>query len=181
MEDAPLMGRSERPGNLACDPHRIVHGHRASQFVTVHVLEHQIAGANVVKLADVGVIQRGNRACFLLETAQSVGIGSEGLGKDLDRDLAPQTRVTGPIDFAHPSGAQRADDLKRTESGACGQGHADTILVAARRRRAFIASRLSSFRGDRYECSGDGYKVASAVRDDGLSGGSLWLRIRRCW
>ncbi len=101
--------------------------------MTVHVLEHQIAGADVVKLADVRVIQRGNCARFLLETAQSIGIGSEGLGKNLDRDLAPQTRVTGPIDFAHPSGAQRADDFKWTESGACGQGHADHSSRCGRR------------------------------------------------
>ena len=89
MQDAPLVGRVERSGNLTRDPQRIVCRHRAPQLVTMHVLEHQIARADVVKLADVRVVQRGDRPRFLLETAQSIGIAGKPLGKNLDRDVSP--------------------------------------------------------------------------------------------
>jgi hypothetical protein len=83
MEDAPLMGRIERPGNLACDPHCIVHSHRTSQLVTIDVLEHEIAWTDVVKLADVRVVECRDRPCLLLESSEPVGIGGERLGKNL--------------------------------------------------------------------------------------------------
>jgi len=38
--------------------------------------------------------------------------------QDLDRDLPPETRVPRPVHLAHPSGAQRREDLVGTEATA---------------------------------------------------------------
>jgi hypothetical protein len=50
---------------------------------------------DIVKLADVGVIQRGHGSRFALEA-----FGESGLG-DFDGDGAVQAGVGGFVDFAH--------------------------------------------------------------------------------
>src|SRR5688572_24453740 len=109
--DSPApVGGIERAGYLPHHSQRIVQRHRPAKRCALHILEDEIARADVVELTDVRMVQRGDGPRFLLETAQSIRIAGEGLGKDLDRDLASQTRVTGPIHLAHPAGAEWRDD-----------------------------------------------------------------------
>ena len=70
-----------------------------------------VGGPDVVDRDDVVVIQSGGRARLLLEALVPVGIGGKLRRKHLDRDLAPQPRVPRAIDLAHPSGAERREDL----------------------------------------------------------------------
>lgn len=56
---------------------------------------------------DVGMIERGGGARLLLEAAQSVGVRGEFGGQQLERDLPPQSRVAGEVNFSHPARAQQ--------------------------------------------------------------------------
>ena len=46
-----------------------------------------------VDRGDVGMVQRGERLGFALETRQAVGVLRERVGQDLDRDVAIELRV----------------------------------------------------------------------------------------
>ena len=50
---------------------------------------------------DVRVIQRGEDLASRWKRASRSAIARERLGQDLDRDVAIQLRVAGPIDLAH--------------------------------------------------------------------------------
>ena len=57
-----------------------------------------------------------------LEARESIGIGRECPRQDLDGDVAAESRVARPIDFAHPAGTKRGDDLVDAQATAddCG-------------------------------------------------------------
>ncbi len=52
-----------------------------------------------------------NRARFLFEAAQSLGIGGELRRQHLDRDVAPETRVPRTVHLAHAPRTDWGDDL----------------------------------------------------------------------
>src|SRR5436190_1883281 len=62
--------------------------------------------SHLVDRADVRVLERGRHPGFPLESGATIGIGGDVRGKDLQRDIAAQSRVVGQVDFAHPSGAK---------------------------------------------------------------------------
>ena len=81
---------------------------------------------------DVGMIERGHGARFLLEAAQAIGFGGERAGKNFQRDVASEARVFGAIDFAHPARADGSDDFIGTEFRAGNQRHACAQLYMPR-------------------------------------------------
>jgi hypothetical protein len=89
-------------------------------------------GSDLVDRDDVLVVQRRRRARLLLEALAPVRVGGELRREDLDGDLAPEARVSRAIDLAHPSGAERREDLERTEarSGRERHGRGGAILTA---------------------------------------------------
>ena len=94
---------------------RRVHGERPAfqpcrHRFALHQFHHQVVRANVVERADVGVVQRGNRARLALET------GAELLVSGLDGDGAAQSRVDRPKDFAHAAFAELAFDAVRPQA-----------------------------------------------------------------
>ena len=74
--------------------------------------------ADVVDDEDVGVIELGGGAGFLLEAREAVGIRGEAGVNDLDGDVAPESRVPRPVDLAHAAGAEGREDLVGAEPGA---------------------------------------------------------------
>src|SRR5437867_2139375 len=56
---------------------------------------------------------------FALETSQAVGILSEILRQDLDRDIPPQFPVIGSIDLSHTALTERFLDVVMSEFGSC--------------------------------------------------------------
>ena len=71
---------------------------------------------------DVGMVQSGERLRFAFEPRDPLGIGCDGLGKDLDGDAAVQARVGGPVDFTHPPGAEGIGNRIGTEARAGREG-----------------------------------------------------------
>ena len=76
------------------------------------------------------MIQRGHGAGFALEAF------GELLLRNFDGDFAIEARVARAIHFAHAPGAERRQDLIRSQAIAGGQGHegflfAEIILIEA--------------------------------------------------
>ena len=100
--------------------------------------------SDVIQRADIWMIERGHRACLALESGAPVDVGRERARKYLDCNVAAQPRIARPIDFAHPAGAERLDDLVRTQPGprcehahSCvvGSGEHAGVLIKAEIRR----------------------------------------------
>ena len=77
----------------------------------------------VVHRGDVGVVEAPGGLRLLLEAAHPVGVRGERRRQDLDRDLALEPLVARAVDLAHPSGADRREDLVGTEPRSGRQGH----------------------------------------------------------
>ena len=78
---------------------------------------------DVVDGGDVGVIQDSGGFGLLLEAAQTVRVGRERRGQNLDRDLAGEPRVARSVHLAHSPGSQRGKDLVGTEAATDGERH----------------------------------------------------------
>lgn len=68
---------------------------------------------------DIWVVQGGEDGRLAFEAFEAVGIFSERLGKQLDRDIATESRVGGPIDLAHAAFAQLGGDLVVCNRPSC--------------------------------------------------------------
>jgi hypothetical protein len=72
----------------------------AAQRRAVDVLEHEIARADVVQLTDVGMVQRRDRPCLVLETTQTIRVIGHCGGENLEGDGAIKPGVEGFVDLA---------------------------------------------------------------------------------
>ena len=101
---------------------------------------------DVVDREEVGVVQQRRRPRLLLEARRRSASCAERRRENLDGDVAPEARVPGAVDLAHPSGAERRQDLVGAETGARREAHpVGAILSRAsgrRRERALDAPRL---------------------------------------
>src|SRR5262245_46836780 len=97
MDGATLMGRRDGFDKLARDRQRFVQRKRTLRDAvrhrrTLHELEHQRMRASTffesVNRSDVRMIERGEQLRFALESRETIGIGGEGVRKDLERDVA---------------------------------------------------------------------------------------------
>ena len=123
VHDAILVCGIDRLGDLPGDLHCVIRGNRRLsdplfEGQTFDELEHQrpyaAALLEAVDVPDVRVIHRGERHRLALKTPETIGIGRELLGQDLDGDVAIELRVAGAIDLAHPAGAESPDDFVGT-------------------------------------------------------------------
>jgi hypothetical protein len=106
---------------------RLARGQELPQRLSLHELhrdvERPLGFADVVDRQDVRVVQGRRRAGLLLEAEASRAILGDGLRQHLDRDLAAELRVPRPVHLAHPSRAERRDDLVRPQAGSGCDGH----------------------------------------------------------
>ena len=77
--------------------------------------------SNIVKMADVGMIQRRNRLCFALHALFQFRRRRKMRKEDFNRDRAVQPGIRRPVYLTHTARAQRRLDFVRTEFGARGQ------------------------------------------------------------
>ena len=59
---------------------------------------------------NVGMIQSGSRPRFALEPLQGHSICGQSIGQELQRDVAPQGKVFGPVDHTHAPATQLFQD-----------------------------------------------------------------------
>jgi hypothetical protein len=134
MNDAFGVRRLERHSYLHGKPQGLSRWERllvrGNNRRPVNVLNDQIIRSDIINLANIGMIQRGNGFRFALETL------AELRGADFDRDDPVQAGIPSLIDLAHAAGADGLQDLIRTEFSAaiqtqdyvlsahsCGDGH----------------------------------------------------------
>ena len=67
------------------------------------------------------MIQRGEGLGLAFEPRETLGVLGERVRQDLDRHLATQRRVRGPVDLPHAAFPERRGDLVHAEAGAGGQ------------------------------------------------------------
>jgi hypothetical protein len=65
-------------------------------------------------IANVGVIEAGNRFCFSLKPLLGGGVGGDISGQNFDGDDSVESAVVGAIDFAHSTRSERSEDFVRT-------------------------------------------------------------------
>src|SRR5205809_7520304 len=94
---------------------------------------------DVVDSTDVRIVQRGNRARFVLEALPRFRIGCERACEHLDGDGAIEPGVTRAVDLAHAARAQRRDDFVRTKTGARVERHLEQAFYPGRFPETFGA------------------------------------------
>ena len=122
MNDPFLVRGLQRLGNLTRDRQRLFQRDSAlfdplGQRRPLDQLHHQIVGTDIVKVADVGVIQRRDGVNLTLEPV------AETLRGDLDGDLAPHARIAGAVHLTHAARAEGRQDLVGAETRAGGKSH----------------------------------------------------------
>ena len=98
---------------------------RALERGSVDQFHDEVVGADVLELADVGVVEGGDGAGFALEALSEFGFGGfDGYG-------AVETGVAGFVDFAHAAFAKRREDFVGAEFVAWGEGHVGISVAKA--------------------------------------------------
>ena len=72
---------------------------------------------------DVGVVECGQKFGFSVETSEAFRVLGEGLGEDLDGDVAFKASVECSIDFAHSTSSDQRDDLVVSQGSTRGKKH----------------------------------------------------------
>jgi hypothetical protein len=108
----------ERGSDLDRQTERLAGRQRAfGQRLAIDQLHDDVVGANIVDLADVGMVQSGDGLGFARKSI------AELVGRRLDRDIAIEARIPGAVDLAHTALAEQRKDLIWTETVSCGKRH----------------------------------------------------------
>ena len=99
MTNAAFVRRVQCVGNLARQPYGFVSSHRTADRFPLEILEDEVIGSDVVDLANVWMVDRGNGARLALKLARIVS------NQSLDRDRAIQASIVRLGDLAHTAGA----------------------------------------------------------------------------
>ena len=73
--------------------------------------------ADLVDRADVRMIELRRQPRLAQQPRARRGIGERRGRQDLERDVAVEPRVTGPVHLAHATRTDKAYDLERTDAG----------------------------------------------------------------
>ena len=93
--------------------------------------------ADVVHGENVRVIECGGRPRLLFEASQAIRVRRDGARHDFDGDVAPETRITRPIHFAHATGAEDSLNLVGAKSVAGAKHHQELVSLSAASSRPF--------------------------------------------
>ena len=127
MDDPLLVGRFQRFGDLASDGEGFVERDRSPTDPVLErragdVFENERGGVaaffEAVDRRDVRVVERRQDLRFALEAGQPFGVVHEGVGQDLQRDIAVQLGITGLVHFAHAACTDGGEDFVGAEGGA---------------------------------------------------------------
>ena len=88
-----------------------------------------VVGADIVNGENVRVAQRADGLRLLFQPPDQFRVVRARSGYNLDRHVALQPIVPGPIHFAHPARTQLADDLVWTQTRAGTQRHTGFWLL----------------------------------------------------
>ncbi len=138
MDDAQFMRGFEGLRNLLRERHRVGKRDRAMPDAigkrrALDQFEHErMRRAAVFKAIDGGDVwmaERGEHLRFSPKSRQPVGIGSERVGQDLQRDVAIELGVASAIHLPHAASAHGIYDFVGTEAGTRGQGQLGGVSI----------------------------------------------------
>jgi hypothetical protein len=69
------------------------------------------------------MVQQGEHFCFALEPREPIVVSGDRRRQNLDRDLAFQSGIGGPIHLPHPTFADLRGDFVDSEASARSEGH----------------------------------------------------------
>ncbi|HZM95205.1 MAG TPA: hypothetical protein VFB92_17375 [Vicinamibacterales bacterium] len=131
MNDALLVRRFERLGNLLRDRERLIERDRTSshalrEIVSLDQFHHEGSHApalfEAVDGGDVWVVQRGEGLGFTLEAREPISIVGERLRQRLDGDVAIQFRIASAKYLPHSPFPDAGDHFVDAEANAGGEG-----------------------------------------------------------
>jgi hypothetical protein len=136
VNDAFVMRGFKRVRDLACDGESFIErdgafGNAAGKRGAFDQLHDEVIRADVVKLADVGMVQRGDGAGFTIEAL------GESLFGNLDSDFAAQACIEGAVNLTHPACAEIRQDFVGAEAGSRSQWHRGHMILSKPDRRWF--------------------------------------------
>ena len=85
-------------------------------------------------MGDVGVVEAGEDLGLPREPGEPVWVIREGVGEDLQRDLAVELRVGGLPDLAHPTFTKQIRDVVMAEARSRCECHRSVSLLVVPRR-----------------------------------------------
>src|SRR5215471_8850731 len=132
MSDALLVGGVECVQDLARTFDGLVSGHGTSEGNAIHKFHHEVVRANIIEVADVGMIQGRNRARLAAEAVGEIRL------REFDGDTPVETGVHRLPNFAHTTSPDTGQEFIRTETLAGGWRHRSHPLY---RRKALLSSR----------------------------------------
>jgi hypothetical protein len=124
MHDAALMGAFERISDLPRDRECFIDRDRTlrdpiRESRTLDELHDQegtgLAFFDAMNVRDIRMVERGENLRFAPKARQSIDIRCDGGKKNLDRDVAIQFRITGPIHLAHAAHADERSNVVASE------------------------------------------------------------------
>jgi hypothetical protein len=142
VNDALFVRRFDGVRDLTCDRESLVERQSTApnairQRRTRHQLhdERRLAVRLVqsIDLRDAGMVECGEHLRLASKPGEPIGIVCEGVGQNLQRDIAVELGVSGTPDLAHAAGTELGGDFARAEAGAGREGHRE----AARNTRPF--------------------------------------------
>src|SRR5580658_4247120 len=134
------MCRVEGVENLSGIFNRFPHGQRTFQRRAVDQFHHQVVRADIVELANVGVIERRDGAGLAVESSRELGL------RNLQRNNAVEASIARLPHLAHASRANGRDDFVRTEFRAGLQFHERLRIVSIEYTEAFATMNFVRFR-----------------------------------
>jgi hypothetical protein len=121
VKNAAFVRRVQCVGNLARQPHGFVSSRRTADRFPLEILEDEVIGSDIVDLANVWMVDRGNGARLALKSARIVS------NQPLDRDRAIQALIVRLVDLAHTSRADQRLDRVWAEPRAGSQDLWDAL------------------------------------------------------
>jgi hypothetical protein len=103
------VGGIERGGDLGGQAHGLIDSLRSLKRTAINVFEHQVVRADVVNLADVRMIDRGDGAGFPHEARAMSFVQA------LDSDDTVEPRIAGLPDLTHAACTNGREDFVGTE------------------------------------------------------------------
>ena len=121
MRDACVVRRRQAIGDLRHHFHRLaLREMGVAQRFTLHDFGDHVVVADIEDTQDIGMIQGGHGAGFFLKPVAARSVMRNVGGQHLHGDIAVQTCIASAVNLAHPSGADRSDDLVRTQTSGAG-------------------------------------------------------------
>ena len=137
MDDPLLVRRLERLRNLFRDRERLIDRDRTAhnplrEILAVDELHHESRDAvelfEPVDASDVRMVHRREHFRFALKPREPIEVGGEQGRQNLDRDLAFQLGVGGPIHLPHPAFADLFGDFVDAETSSGSERHGSGII-----------------------------------------------------